>query len=331
MRVSKREMTRRFAESVMESVELDNNLALMDSGNANYQNYLVTSIPFFYELEGSFPEASSKGYVKFNYDNGLEISVVSESGYEIGVIPNHLMNVFRKAYAQIQSMEIAKPTMGVNEILGEVECSIKDELIKVETLADTVRVTRHDMSDTFIQKSNGDKLWSVYKGGQLLCGMESVHDAFRASTLAEQVMDKVREKDFHVVIKNEGAELMSDTRIMEYAQNIIDSNQDDIRDTFSDYDIEVVEPETAIDVIQNYFGETIEKPLDYLKELQLKFEESVTNGCGEAEYKELKTMVYALTPIYGFNEIYSIVNSANYCDFSSPVNKDTENNSGLSR
>lgn len=74
----------------------------------------------------------------------------------------------------------------VEAIVDSVFADIRPDLITVTTCADTVRVERKNMPFGYIQTSNSLSLWRVIYQGDYVCGMETVHDAFRVLLLMNE-------------------------------------------------------------------------------------------------------------------------------------------------
>src|SRR5690606_14023118 len=74
-------------------------------------------------------------------------------------------------------------------LVKEVYATLRRDLISsVYVCASTVRVSRNEISG-FIQKDadNPDSLWEAFNEKGYLVGMETIHDAFRAIILVEEI------------------------------------------------------------------------------------------------------------------------------------------------
>lgn len=56
----------------------------------------------------------------------------------------------------------------------------------ITTCADTVRITDRNTGH-YIQRAPSNPLWKAFHHGRYICGMDTIHDAFRALTLADEV------------------------------------------------------------------------------------------------------------------------------------------------
>lgn len=81
-----------------------------------------------------------------------------------------------------------KNNPSVDDLVREVFSKYRHDRVKVTTCANTVRVEHDSVENTFVQKTAGEsELWKVFREGNYLCGMETLHDAFRVARLMDEL------------------------------------------------------------------------------------------------------------------------------------------------
>ncbi len=320
----KDKMSANLAASIFESIDLSEGVEVVGTGSNSYENDIVTEMVFFYESLENPSDSSRKGLVTI--DLGISepsISVTdATTGEDIGSINKVVLKAIQNAYLNIllnEPVPVVKKTP-MDKIVDEVEGALKGGLTRISTLANTVRVEHIDHPGVIAQKDVGSDLWSVTRDGDYICGMETLYDAFRVSELVQEIQQgKGVEKGLHyIVVQNDvGPELMTQSRLMQYAQNVIEANSELFEQDFPGQSLKVTEVETAIDTIECVMNEEALEAGKYLTKVYRAFEEDPS----DESYTELKTAVDMITPVLGFNEVYSVVNSANYCEFSEPTSE----------
>lgn len=74
----------------------------------------------------------------------------------------------------------------IDDLISSVYRQIRPDLVGVTVCGDSVRVTRHDLHNAYIQ-AELPHWWRVYVDGDYLCGMETVLDGFRAIQLIREI------------------------------------------------------------------------------------------------------------------------------------------------